>query len=442
MMMSRKEVLKPFEGKKSYMEDRIASGVEANRKGTAFLTIADAQGRPVPDVKVKITQKSHEFKYGANLFMLDEIPNAKRNAQYKTAFAQAFNLATLPFYWDTLEPEQGKPRYAKSSPKIYRRPTPDLCLEFCEANKIEPKAHCLNYASLMPQWAKGSVTWEKQCLEKRFRELAERYSRRIPMWEVTNETFWVPQKYSTLYRQPDLVEWSFALAERYFPANTLLINEAHCRVWDREWFCRTRSPYYMQIERALMKGARIDMIGMQFHMFYRREDEARETAVFYDPEQLYDVMDTYALLGKPLQITELTIPAYSGAPEDEEVQAEIVRNLYRIWFSHPAMTGIVYWNLADGYAYNAEPGDMTAGENYFYGGLLRFDMTPKPAFRAVRDLFEKEFRTTLALRTNAGTLSFRGFYGDYELEFAVGGKKIRRTIRLGKELDNHFNLTI
>ena len=191
-----------------------------------------------------------------------------------------------------------------------------------------------------------------------------------------------------------------------------------------------------------MKGARIDMIGMQFHMFYRREDEARETAVFYDPEQLYDVMDTYALLGKPLQITELTIPAYSGAPEDEEVQAEIVRNLYRIWFSHPAMTGIVYWNLADGYAYNAEPGDMTAGENYFYGGLLRFDMTPKPAFRAVRDLFEKEFRTTLALRTNAGTLSFRGFYGDYELEFAVGGKKIRRTIRLGKELDNHFNLTI
>ena len=442
MMPSRKDVLKPFEAKRSYMEDRIASGIEANRKGFAFIELVDEQGSPVPAAEVKITQKTHDFKVGANLFMLDEISDVEKNEKYKQAFADAFNLATLPFYWNALEPEQGKPRYAADSPKIYRRPAPDLCLEFCEAHGIEPKAHCLNYASLMPAWAKGSVTWEKQCLEKRFRELAERYARRIPMWEVTNETFWVPQTHSTLYRQPDLVEWSFAIAERYFPANTLLINEAHCRVWDRDWFCRTRSPYYMQIERALLKGARIDMIGMQFHMFYRREDEARETAVFYDPEQLYDVMDTYALLGKPLQITEITIPAYSGAPEDEEIQAEIIRNLYRIWFSHPAMEGIVYWNLPDGFAYNAEPGDMTVGENCFYGGLLRFDMTPKPAYKVIRDLFGREFRTDLRARAEAGTLAFKGFYGEYELEIAVGGRKVRRNIHLSKGMDNRFTVAL
>ena len=31
-MESRRDVLKPFEAKKDYMEDRIASGIEANRK--------------------------------------------------------------------------------------------------------------------------------------------------------------------------------------------------------------------------------------------------------------------------------------------------------------------------------------------------------------------------------------------------------------------------
>ena len=36
-MESRKEVLKLFEEKKDYMEDRIAPGVEANKKGFAFL---------------------------------------------------------------------------------------------------------------------------------------------------------------------------------------------------------------------------------------------------------------------------------------------------------------------------------------------------------------------------------------------------------------------
>ena len=439
-MSSRQDVLKPFEAKKDFMNDRIASGIEANRKGFAFLDLVDEKGGPVRDAEVKSTQKTHDFKYGANLFMLGEMQDAERNEKYERYFADAFNIATLPFYWNTLEPEQGKPRFAKDSPKIYRRPAPDLCLEFCEANGIEPKAHCLNYASLMPEWAKGSLAWEKQCLEKRFRELAERYAKRIPMWEVTNETYW--GRKSTFYSQPDFVEWSFALAEQYFPANKLVINEAHSLIWNRSSFHWNRSPYYMQIERALLKGARIDAVGMQYHMFYRKEAEIDETAVYYDPEQIYAVLDTYAMLGKPIHITELTIPAYSNAPEDEAVQAEIIRNIYRMWFSHAAVDGIIYWNLVDGFGYNAKPGDMTAGENYYYGGLLRYDFTPKPAYEVIRELFGKEWRTDLAVHTDSGTLSFKGFYGEYELEITAGGRRSRRTIHLNRNRNNHFTITL
>ena len=441
-MPSRKDVLKPFEEKKDFMNDRIASGIEANRKGFAFLNLTDEKGEPVKNAEVKITQKTHDFKYGANLFMLEEFRKKEQNEKYKKYFADAFNIATLPFYWNTLEPEQGKPRFAKDSPKIYRRPAPDLCLEFCEANGIEPKAHCLNYASLMPQWAKGSVTWEKQCLEKRFRELAGRYAGRIPMWEVTNETYWGYKRFSSLYSQPDFVEWSFALAENYFPANKLVINEAHCRIWCNEFFYGTRSPYYMQIERAILKGARIDAIGMQYHMFYRKENELAETAAYYDPERIYDVLDTYAMLGRPVHITELTIPAYSNDPEDEEIQAEIIRNIYSIWFSHAALDGIIYWNLVDGFAAFCEPGDMTAGENYYYGGLIRYDFTPKPAYKVIRNLFEKEWRTKLKLHTDSGSLSFKGFYGQYDLEITVNGKQTRKNINLSKEQNNHFTIKL
>ena len=153
-------------------------------------------------------------------------------------------------------------------------------------------------------------------------------------------------------------------------------------------------------------------------------------------------MDTYARLGKSLQITEVTIPAYSNAAEDEEIQAQILRNLYSIWFSHPAMEAIIYWNLPDGYAYNAVPGDMTAGENYYYGGLIRFDFTPKPAYLAIRDLFEKEWRTNLTLHTDSGALSFKGFYGEYELEITAGGQKVTRTIHLSKERNRHFTVML
>ena len=437
-MNPRWDVLKPFEEKKDYMNDRIAHGIETNRKGYAFLTIVNEKGEAVPDAEVKITQKTHDFKYGANIFMLEEFPEKEQNEKYKKYFAETFNLATLPFYWSDLEPEQGKPRYAKDSPKIYRRPAPDLCLEFCEANGIEPKAHCLNYVYYMPQWARGSVQWEKRCLEKRFRELAERYAARIPMWEVTNETFcrWT----ESIYMQPDLVEWSFATAEQYFPANKLVINEAS--MWDDRWFHWNRSPYYMQIERAMMKGARIDSIGMQYHMMFYKDEELQKTAVPYDPERICSLLDVYATLNRPFQITELTIPSYSNDPEDEEIQAQIIRNIYSLWFSHPAMEGIIYWNLIDGFAAFCKAGDMTAGENRFYGGLLRYDFTPKPAFQTIRDLFGKEWRTNLCLHTDTGALSFKGFYGLYDLEITAGGKLVRKTIHLGKELHNRFNIVI
>ncbi|HML48759.1 MAG TPA: glycoside hydrolase family 10, partial [Clostridia bacterium] len=71
---------------------------------------------------------------------------------YKDLFRQVNNLATLPFYWRDLEPEQGKPRFAADSPKAYRRPAPDLCLAYCEANGITPKAHCLMYDQFTPDW--------------------------------------------------------------------------------------------------------------------------------------------------------------------------------------------------------------------------------------------------------------------------------------------------
>ena len=443
-MEPRKNVLKPFEEKRSFMEDRISSGIEENRKGHAYLTIVGKDGKPVENAHLRIRQKNHEFKYGANIFMLDEFPATEQNRKYKEYFSDAFNLATLPFYWNTLEPEQGKPRFAKDSPKIYRRPAPDLCLEFCEANGIMPKAHCLNYAYMSPAWAHGTIEHEKECLDRRFRELGERYAGRIPDWEVTNETFKTsrPGRLGNFFDQEDYIEWSFAEAARYFPANNLIINDDKPHVWSKAHYYRTRSCYYLQIERALRSGIRIDKIGMQFHMFELAEDEQAAAREFYDPERIYDVLDTYARFNRPIQITEVTIPAYSGAPQDEEIQAEILYNLYRMWFSHPAMDAVVYWNLIDGYAHGTVPGDMTSGENYYYGGLIRFDFTAKPAFQIIRDLFQKQYHTELELDAPHGEANFKAFYGDYELEIMTASGTCTRTIHFGKKLWNRFEIQV
>ena len=449
-MNDRRKVLDLFDDQESFWKKRAAEGIERYRKGDGRLTIVDKEGKPVSNAKIKLTQKSHEFRFGANLFMLDELETHEKNEAYKRYFADVFNMATLPFYWDTLEPERGKPRYAKDSPKVYRRPSPDLCMEFCEKHGIEPREHALAYDHFFPHWLKtASVDEVKKELERRYAEISERYADRIPTIEVTNEMEWANGS-TSFYDDPDFIEWCFKLAEQYFPNNQLVINEHTSLCWKD--CCRATDKYYAYIEANLLKGARIDAIGMQYHLFNRIEDEYEKTRLTLSPESLYKHMDLYSNFGKPLQVTEVTIPAYSWEKEDEEIQAEIVEKLYSIWFSHPNVEQIVYWNLVDGYAHFWDPdpekikasqGDMSLGENYYYGGLLRFDLSPKPAYYKIKELLQEKWHTEAQIETDEnGNASFKGFFGTYDLVITHDGQTTDAVLDLSKTSDNRFGFTI
>ncbi|MEE0898326.1 MAG: endo-1,4-beta-xylanase, partial [Acutalibacteraceae bacterium] len=383
-------------------------------------------------------------------FMLDEFETDEKNEKYEINFADVFNMATLPFYWDALEPDRNNPRYDKDSPKVYRRPTPDLCIEFCEKHGIEPREHALAYDGFFPKWLYEASTEEvKQELERRYSEISERYADKIRTIEVTNEMEWQRGK-TAFYDEPDFVEWCFKLAEKYFPNNQLGINEHTSLCWADK--CRATDKYYSYIEANMLKGARIDAVGMQYHLFNKREDEYEKTRFTLNPENLYRHMDLYSNFGKPLQITEVTVPAYSWEAEDEEIQAEIIEKLYSIWFSHPNVEQIIYWNLVDGYAHlwNPDPeeikasqGNMSLGENYYYGGLLRFDLSPKPAYYTIKNLIQNVWHTEETLVTSEkGTCSFRGFYGEYELEFDEDGKTMKKTVFLSSKDDNEIKVVL
>lgn len=446
-MSERRKVLDLFEKEATWVEERVTRGIEEHRKGEATVTVVDEKGNAIPHAEVRVRQTSHTFRFGANLFMLDGMELPEKNEKYKTYFADVFNMATLPFYWNALEPERGKTRYAKDSPRIYRRPAPDLCIEFCEQHGIEPREHGLAYEHSFPAWLyEASVEEVKREFERRCAEIAERYADKIPTIEVTNEMVWKKGR-TSFYDAPDFIEWCFKTAEKYFPNNILASNEGTALPWGDN--CRTRDRYYAYLEAAMLKGARIDAIGMQYHHFHKREKEYEATRTLLDPKSLYAHMDLYAGLGKPLQITEITVPAYSWEAEDEEIQAEILRRLYSVWFSHPSVEQIVYWNLVDGYAHlwnvdeetlRASLGNMTVGENYYHGGLLRFDLSPKPAYDAIKDLIQRVWHTDETLVTDeTGRATFRGFFGDYEL--TVGASRVKRAT-LAKNGDNRFEIVI
>ena len=299
------------------------------------------------------------------------------------------------------------------------------------------------YDHFFPEWLKGKDdNTVKREYDRRCREISERYADKIPTIEVTNEMYW-DTGVTDFYFNGDYVTQCFKIADKYFPGNELAINEATPFAWCWDSPNNIENTRYYQLAKSLIdNNIRLDAIAMQYHMFYSKEDEAKSTEPYYNPYHLYKVMDSYAKLGKPLQISEITIPAYSNSKEDEELQADLIEKLYSIWFSHPNVEQIIYWNVVDGYAAFAPMGDMTSGENYFYGGLVRHDLTPKPSLKRIQYLFGEKWRTNCDFNIKNGFGSFKGFYGEYELTVKHGDKTVVKKINLSKNLSNKFTIKL
>ena len=424
------------------VEKRINEGIQNNRKGKAVLRLVGKDGKTPVGTKVKLVQKSHDFKFGANLFMLKGFETDAENKAYENAFAKLFNLATVPFYWNTLEPEQGKPRFSKDSPFISRRPPTDLCVDFCKERGIDPKLHCLVYDNYIPSWLpKDDMKQMEYYYEKRISEIAERYAGKMYEFEVINETmstkWWHDQ--SVISSKRDVVEWAFSLAKKYLPNEKLIINEGYplyeAAAMDY------RSGYFLQLEKCLLNKTPIDKIGTQHHIFVGNTARTEEEYDLAVREHLNEgsllmhlkALDVYGDLRLPIELTELTIPTFGDTPEDEELQAQLVKYIYSIWFSHPAVDSVVYWNTVDGCAFKSESKDWYCDENNCRGGLYHRDLTPKKSALMLSSLINEEWHTEYCAETDGnGCVELEGFFGNYSLvidgkEYEIGLHKDEKT---------------
>ncbi len=406
---------------------RINAGIETGRKGAATLRFVDAQGKPVTGVKVEIEQTSHKFLFGANLFMLGGFDTDEENRRWEERFLGLFNYGTAPFYWPTLEPTRGQPRFAVDSPKIYRRPPPDLAVKFAREKGITLKGHPLVYDQTqnlgLPAWVPQDPDEVDQAIRSRMEQIAARYRDSIRVWDVFNEVLsrpgrvQVPMPFDIVYR-------SHLNAARLFPLDVKLsVNEGDNRVWTEPQV--ETSHYYLLIQSLRLRGARVDAIGMQCHLWGDTLSRLLKGEQFRPLDMMWN-LDRYADFHLPIHVTEITIPTPPDSAGGEATQAEVTRNLYRLLFSHPSVEAITWWNFADGTAF----GD----ENKYRAGLVRQDLSPKPSYEALRKLIHEEWHTRMEV--NSGTSSeirFRGFYGNYRAVIHHNGhtKKIEFPLAKG-----------
>ncbi len=400
-------------------EARIETGIREHRQSDVELKLTDGAGRPVAGATVELTQRSHAFSFGANSFMLGGYDSDAENNTWVERYTQLFNHTVVGFFWPAYEPERGKLRFDADSEPMYRRPPVDTVLDWCAAHGLTPKGHNLFWATnrglTPPKWLPSDPEQWKPHIRRHFEDIADRYAGRLDGWDVVNEFF--QRGYGTPTLPRDYGAWCYQQADELFPNDRLFVNEAQGYVWGQ--FKHEDSPYHLLIENLKYKGCRVDGIGMQHHVWGQLHEVARNLLELeYRPGHELTVLDHYAGFGLPIHISEITIASAGEIDRGQDVQAELARDFYRLWFSHPAVEAIVWWNLADGHAF----GD----EARFEGGLLRPDLSPKPAYDALDRLINHDWRTQRTLTTDAaGVARFRGFHGAYDATVGAETHAIR-----------------
>lgn len=379
------------------VQARIDSGIRSNRMAEAALRLGAK-----PGTEVAVEQTRHAFLFGGNSFLFGDLKTPENNKRYAETFGTLFNAATVAFYWKTLEPEQGKPRFAEGSSYEYRRPPTDPVVAYMESRGVNMNGHAIIYG--MRRW--GHPTWmpeDRKAMEPIFeshvKELAERYRGRVQRWDVVNES--IDQANRGLMPD-DYTFKTYAWAAKYFPASVRFgINDC-----DMHWGPSRR---YVEIARDLIdRGARIDTVGVQMHIFNPKESQSIASgADILTPAKNFAVLDCLREAGRPIHISEVTVSAPADTDAGRAVQAELARNLYRLWFSYPEVMGITWWNVVDG---GAAPGEPS------WSGLYDVELHPKPVYHALDALINGEWKTRLTRKAEAGQpVSFRGFKGRYRV---------------------------
>ena len=254
---------------------------------------------------------------------------------------------------------------------------------------------------------------QRRVFRERILGVAQDFGSVIDSWDVVNES----SKDWAFYRKSrtGLRFWKsvYGLMPGDYPLDALL--DAKEALSPKADLCINDyniSPDFLaQVTDLTKEGAKIDVVGCQMHIF-NTNDCARLAAGATDvnwvgtPAVIRERLDMMAKTGRRLHVSEVTISAPGADPKSRAIQAVLARNIYRAWFSHKSTKAITWWNTVDGGGVYGEP---------LVSGLFTRDLQKKPAYQALDELINREWKTRLKIPAGGGKVAFRGFRGKYRL---------------------------
>ncbi|MFC4872042.1 endo-1,4-beta-xylanase [Negadavirga shengliensis] len=364
----------------------IDADIEKHRKGELIIKAS-------PGAQIEVEQLSHEFWFGAAISNSMVSGSMAENdvKQYKEKFLENFNSAVTEnaVKWAGMEPEKGNVNYA----------IVDGILEWTEKNGIPLRGHNLFWGieRFVQPWVKAL---DDDALAKTLQDRAEtvtaRYRGRFAEYDLNNEM--VHGNYYEDRLGPEITKKMAEWAHNGDPDAKLFLNDYNILTG------KSLPGYMTQIRSLLNQGVPIAGIGVQGHSH-------GET---FDREQLRKALDSLALFGLPIRVTEFNMPGQNSrfyrekilemTAEEAALNASELVEFYRLCFAHPAVEGILMWGFWE-------------GANWIpVSSLYKKDWSPTPAAEAYQNLIFKEWWTKASGKADSdGEYTVPAFYGKYKV---------------------------
>ena len=428
-------------------QTRAGQDIPVYRMGDLNVTVLDEAGSPLPGVTVLYTQTSHDFLFG----IFDTMDNAGSEG-YELMQEAGVNYVTAGLYWNETEPKQDRISWEYIDHGIG-------VIDLDEMDFIL-KAHALmafwDFAT--PDYLKAMSFGEFNSeVYQHISALVSRYRNQIDNWNVINEAH---SRYSALgFSRPEittLTKTGIRAIREHDPDARIIINNAF------DWYGETRLmtslitgevdnftlsvPGYL--DQLAADGVDYEIIGQQLY-------DGGYVSLFADwgigdpwgvPSRdmahISEILDRLGKYGKPVHITEQSVPSswdpgwveYGAGwwhrPWDEEIQAEFLKDFYTIAFSKENVEAVTWWNIND------------INSFIFTGGLLDAENNPKPAYFALRDLISKWTSSGELYTDGEGQLIIRGFGGEYELAITRNGKTRYETVHIWEQEEEELIIRI
>lgn len=398
------------------LREQVAARIDRYRKADAEIRILDSRGRRLSHVQVDAEQIRHSFLFGCAALSLLKHADPAKEKLYQQRFGALFNFATVLTYWQDTDPAPDRRNLDLLSAQTRR----------LQEMAIRVKGHPLILAGASPRWAPVDPEAVRTLTRQRIEDLMRRFKGQIDIWDVVGDA-------TTASRaQTGLGAWARQAGPAQFTADALRWARAA-----RTGALLLYNDYkldrdYEELIRNLgALGAPPDALGLEAHMMGSE----------WPLEKVWNTAETFQRLGKPLHFSEVTVLSddpkadhrkeWPSTPEGELRQADYVENLYTLLFSHPAVQAIAWWNFVDG-DWDRAP-----------GGLLRADLSPKPAYARLLRLVQEKWRTSVTRMTDsAGSARFRGFTGRYRLTLQTDSGAVRKEVDLQAGRRNLFTLRL